>query len=249
MRASDADRDEVADRLREALAEGRISPEEHAERIDAVYNAKTYADLEPVLRDLPTEQVRPRVDLRKPEPMPPPPPQSASLVAVFSGTERRGRWLVEEHTNLACVFGGAELDFRQAVLSRREVTVNITCVFGGVEIVVPPGVRVLTSLVNAFGGTDLPDEDPLDPDAPVIRLTGLVLFGGVSVKRREGGDAGGGRSRHEKAMDRHRDALDRHQRRHEQQLRRLDHREEQHRRRDERRDRLRQLGEERHRDD
>ena len=45
MRASDADRDEVADRLREALAEGRITPEEHAERIDAVYKAKTYADL------------------------------------------------------------------------------------------------------------------------------------------------------------------------------------------------------------
>ncbi|WP_205719737.1 DUF1707 SHOCT-like domain-containing protein, partial [Actinomadura geliboluensis] len=56
MRASDADRDEVADRLREALAEGRITPEEHAERIDAVYKAKTYAELAPVLSDLPDEQ-------------------------------------------------------------------------------------------------------------------------------------------------------------------------------------------------
>ncbi|TDD63364.1 DUF1707 SHOCT-like domain-containing protein, partial [Actinomadura rubrisoli] len=74
MRASDADRDQVADRLREALAEGRITPEEHAERIDVVYNAKTYADLEPVLADLPSE--RPRVDMRKEDPLPPPPPQS-----------------------------------------------------------------------------------------------------------------------------------------------------------------------------
>ncbi|WP_308198379.1 DUF1707 SHOCT-like domain-containing protein [Actinomadura terrae] len=229
MRASDADRDQVADRLREALAEGRITPEEHAERIDAVYAAKTYADLEPVLSDLPSADV-PRVDLRKPAPLPPPPPQASTLAAVFSGVERKGRWLVEEHTTVACVFGGAELDFRQAVLSRREVTVHITCLFGGVNITVPPGVRVMPSMVAVFGGTDCPDDDTLDPDAPVIRLTGLLAFGGVSVERREAGDSRGRRRRHEEHRQRH---LDRHE----------DHL----RHRDERRDRLRELRAERHR--
>ncbi|MGH3243482.1 MAG: DUF1707 SHOCT-like domain-containing protein [Spirillospora sp.] len=189
MRASDADRDEVADRLREALAEGRITPEEHAERIDVVYKAKTYAELEPVLSDLPPENApRPGVELRKDAPVPAAPPappaQSPNLVAIFSGVERKGRWLAEATTNITCVFGGADLDFRQAVLSQSEVTVNVTCLFGGVNILVPPGVRVVGSTTAIFGGNDLPEDDTTDPDAPVIRLTGTLLFGGVSVKRK-----------------------------------------------------------------
>lgn len=192
LRASDADRDRVADRLREALAEGRITPEEHAERIDAVYRAKTYADLEPVLHDLPDAggapgpAAAPKVSLDK-DAAPPPVAQSPTMVAVFSGAVRKGRWLVEPHTNITCVFGGVELDFREAVLSQREITLNISCLFGGVDITVPPGVRVVNSGNAVFGGHDIVGDDTADPEAPVIRLTGLVLFGGVSVKRREAG--------------------------------------------------------------
>ncbi|QXJ25411.1 DUF1707 and DUF2154 domain-containing protein [Actinomadura graeca] len=246
LRASDADRDQVADRLREALAEGRITPEEHAERIDAVYSAKTYADLEPVLSDLPGQDApRPRVDLRKEAPLPPPPPQSSTLAAVFSGVERKGRWLVEEHTTVACVFGGADLDFRQAVLSRREVTVTITCLFGGVNIIVPPGVRVMSSLFAVFGGTDTPEDDVLDPEAPVIRLTGMLAFGGVSVERREAGESRRRRDRHGSARERHLEGHERHLERHEEHMRL---REEHLRHREERRDRRRDLRAERRRD-
>lgn len=242
MRASDADRDEVADRLREALAEGRITPEEHAERIDVVYSARTYAELEPVLSDLPSQHTpRPRVDLRKEEasPLPPPPSQTPHVVAVFSGAERKGRWLVEATTTVTCVFGGVELDFRQAVLSKSEVTLSVNCVFGGVNIIVPPGVRVIGSNVTIFGGTDLPEDDTVDPDAPVIRLTGMLLFGGVSVERRAVGEKRG-RSRHRDHHQLHREHQELHREHHEE-VRRL-HRE----RRDARRDRLRELRDERH---
>ncbi|WP_349666467.1 DUF1707 SHOCT-like domain-containing protein [Actinomadura xylanilytica] len=190
LRASDADRDRVSDTLREALAEGRITPEEHAERIDAVYRAKTYSELEPLLSDLPgagdAVPGAPKVRLRKDEPtLPPPAPQSTAIVAVFGAAERKGRWLVEPQTTITCVFGGVELDLRQAVLTQREVGLTISCVFGGVEITVPPGVRVVNSSVAVFGGHSLPDDDPLEPDAPVIKLSGMVLFGGVNVTRRE----------------------------------------------------------------
>lgn len=243
MRASDADRDEVADRLREALAEGRITPEEHAERIDVVYNAKTYAELEPVLSDLPSGRApRPGVEPRKDDPVPPPPPaQSPNLVAIFSGVERKGRWLAEPTTNITCVFGGADLDFRQAVLSRSEVTVNVTCVFGGVSIVVPPGVRVVGSTTAIFGGNELPEDDTTDPDAPVIRLTGTLLFGGVSVKRKPVNE----KAVKEKAVrekgvrgDGHRELLRHHARHedvHERGQKRLEHRAERRDRRGERR--------------
>jgi len=186
LRASDADRDQVADKLREALAEGRITPEEHAERIDAVYKAKTYAELTPVLSDLPGET--PSVSLHKEETEPAPASEPANIVAVFSGADRRGRWLVEPKTTLTMVFGGVELDLRQAVLSQREVEINITCVFGGLDITVPPGVRVTWNGFTMFGGQQLPGDDPDDLNAPHVKLTGLILFGGIDVKRREQGD-------------------------------------------------------------
>ncbi len=230
LRASDADRDRVADRLREALAEGRITPEEHAERIDAVYRARTYADLEPVLHDLPGgPELDPRVSLRKdpapaaappaaPDPAEPPPvAQSPTMVAIFGGTERKGRWLVGTHTSVTCVFGGAELDFRRAVLTAHEVTVQVVAVFGGVELTVPPGVRVVSSVAAVFGGVDSVDDEGCAPDAPVIRLTGMALFGGVSVKRRELGASRAERRRErreehrrraEERAERHRERID-----------------------------------------
>ncbi len=53
IRASDADRDEVAAQLRQNLTEGRLTMEEFQERLDAAYRAKTYGDLDALLADLP----------------------------------------------------------------------------------------------------------------------------------------------------------------------------------------------------
>ncbi|SEF51635.1 Cell wall-active antibiotics response 4TMS YvqF [Thermomonospora echinospora] len=194
MRASDADRDRVADRLREALAEGRLTPAEHAERIDAVYEARTYAELAPLVADLPDAgepigplpdpQPQPRVRLDKEPSLPAPRRESTSIVAVFGGADRRGRWLVEPDTSVLAAFGGVDLDFRQAVLSRREVHLTVTCLFGGVTLKVPPGVRVINSISAVFGGVSTPEDDAFDADAPVIRLSGVALFGGVDVKRK-----------------------------------------------------------------
>jgi hypothetical protein len=53
MRAADADRQAVADRLRGALEEGRLDLHEYDERLQKAYAAKTYADLNGLLDDLP----------------------------------------------------------------------------------------------------------------------------------------------------------------------------------------------------
>ena len=54
MRASDKDREQVAERLREALSEGRLNFDEYDERLKQVYTAKTYGDLRAPLADLPS---------------------------------------------------------------------------------------------------------------------------------------------------------------------------------------------------
>lgn len=53
LRASDADRDAVVDRLREAAGEGRLEPDELEQRLDGALRARTYADLAELLADLP----------------------------------------------------------------------------------------------------------------------------------------------------------------------------------------------------
>lgn len=53
MRASDADRDRVAAALREHCAQGRISVDELNERLDGVYRARTFGELDKVTADLP----------------------------------------------------------------------------------------------------------------------------------------------------------------------------------------------------
>jgi Domain of unknown function (DUF1707) len=63
LRASDADRDAVAERLRHAAVEGRLEPDELEERLHRALRARTYGDLDRLLADLPSGRVvapRPR---------------------------------------------------------------------------------------------------------------------------------------------------------------------------------------------
>ena len=53
LRASDADRETVTERLRQAAGEGRLEPEELEDRLHATLRARTYGDLDLVLADLP----------------------------------------------------------------------------------------------------------------------------------------------------------------------------------------------------
>jgi hypothetical protein len=59
LRASDADRDAVTDRLREAAGEGRLEPEELEQRVDAALRARTYGELAQLVVDLPRRRDMP----------------------------------------------------------------------------------------------------------------------------------------------------------------------------------------------
>jgi hypothetical protein len=53
MRASDRDRQQVVERLRSALEDGRLTMEEYVNRMEVAYQAATYGDLAPLCADLP----------------------------------------------------------------------------------------------------------------------------------------------------------------------------------------------------
>jgi hypothetical protein len=187
LRASDADRDRAASVLNEAMAQGRLTAEEHSERLDAVYAAKTHADIVPVIDDLPPAAA---VAVPPGSAAPAPAARGRRLVAVFGGVSRKGSWQPEPLTRILAVFGGAELDLREASLPGREITISAVAVFGGVSITVPPEMRVIDSGSAIMGGREVSGDsaESAQPDAPVLRITGTCVFGGVEVKRKPRGN-------------------------------------------------------------
>ncbi|WAZ22027.1 DUF1707 domain-containing protein [Streptomyces cinnabarinus] len=190
LRASDADRERVAEILREAMAEGRLDMEEFGERLDATYRARTYGELTPLTRDLPAAGT---VSLVKgPEPEGSWPSRitggegSSTLgVAVLSGFERKGRWTVPRRFNCFAFWGGGEIDLRDANFADREVVINCVAIMGGVNVIVPPGVEVATRGIGIMGGFDQSEDGvPGDPGAPRVIVTGFAFWGGVGVERK-----------------------------------------------------------------
>ena len=114
-------------------------------------------------------------------------PQGVAI-AVWSGVERRGSWVVPETQVCVAIMGGIELDLSTAVLTARETTVNVFALMGGVEIVVPEGVAVRMDAIGFMGGTSGPS-DIAPAGAPSIRITGLAVMGGIEVKRPKGSRA------------------------------------------------------------
>ncbi|MGI5402646.1 DUF1707 SHOCT-like domain-containing protein [Streptomyces sp. CA-135486] len=185
IRASDADRDRIADILRDALAEGRLDAEEHSERIDAVYRAKTVGELEPLVRDLPTTRKRPDPAAYAYGPEEPAGP-AENLIAVFSSSTRKGRWRVGRRTNAFSLFGSVEIDLTEALFEQRLTVINATSIFGNVEVRVPENISLRGSGTGFFGNFDVLSLEAADPEAPVVVVNGYSVFGNVEAKPKRG---------------------------------------------------------------
>ncbi|MET7646640.1 DUF1707 domain-containing protein [Streptomyces sp. NPDC005426] len=187
IRASDADRDRIADILREAMAEGRLTADEHAERVDSVYRAKTVGELEPLVRDLPAPGGAPRAAAASYAPTPEVPSGPAdNLVAIFSSSSRKGRWRVGGRTNAFSLFGSVEIDLTEALFGQRVTVINATSVFGSVDIRVPENVSLRGSGTGVFGNFEVVTLESADPEAPVVVVNGYSVFGSVEAKPKRG---------------------------------------------------------------
>ncbi|MFD6290974.1 DUF1707 domain-containing protein [Streptomyces sp. NPDC060205] len=199
LRASDADREQVAEVLRDALAEGRLDMAEFEERLESTYKARTYGELEPITRDLPAAGVpapAPAVSMVKRPAGAVGTGDWASRivggegtsrwgVAVMSGFERRGRWTVPKRFNCFAFWGGGVVDLREANFADGEVVVNCVAVMGGLNVVVPPGVEVVVRGIGIMGGFDHGQEGVAGaPGAPRVVVTGFAFWGGVGVERK-----------------------------------------------------------------
>ncbi|WP_214417085.1 DUF1707 SHOCT-like domain-containing protein [Sphaerisporangium fuscum] len=175
QRASDADRDHVAAVLGEALATGRLTSVEHADRLEAAYSAVTIGDLIPLTRDLPGLATTSA---------PVATTEQQAITAVFSKVIRGGRWVPGRHTALRSTFGALIVDLTDAVLPGREITLELDSFCGKLIVRVPQNARVIDEGSAVFSKRHVSGGDEGgDPNGPLIRVTGRALFGKVVVSR------------------------------------------------------------------
>ena len=202
LRCSDADREAVAEVLRAAMTDGRLEYAELTDRLDHVYVARTYRDLEPLVADLPGTAVRlptrPEAPLMSTGPTTPGSLDrvggqagSGSAIAVMGGATRKGSWVVPPSFTAVAIMGGVDLDLGDARFEVPSVVINAVAFWGGIEIKAPPDIRVVVDGVGIMGGFEGPRDEAPTGQRVTVRVTGVAIMGGVEVKRKGRGSLGG----------------------------------------------------------
>jgi len=172
IRASDAEREATVVRLREAMAEGRLTLDDFSQRTDTALSALTRDQLAEVVADLPAHPHYPATAFPAPW-----------VVGVMGSAHRRGRWRVGHELHAVSIMGGCKIDLREAIIDSPVIAIDALAIMGTVEVIVPEGVEVdlegtaiMGSKTLRMGGT------PPRLGAPLVRITGLAILGEIKVR-------------------------------------------------------------------
>jgi hypothetical protein len=191
-RVSEA-REKVIAALQEHFAHDALDVEEFERRVTLAHQAESVTDVTalvadlPVLADvpapLPKAALVPAADVRP----------AQNVYGIMSSTERRGAWLVPRRLRVRGTMSSIVLDFREARLPAGVVEIEIRAVMSSVEIIVPPGLAVDAggvAIMGSFEHADRASAHP-DPDAPLLRVSGLAVMSSVEIEMRLPGESGG----------------------------------------------------------
>lgn len=176
------EREEARALLAEGYAQDWIDQAELDRRLEQVEYARTIDELRAL-----TVDVRP-VAMTALVPV----TQAERIPVLFGSVERRGAWQVAPRTQVRVTCGDVVLDLREAALPAgiTELELEVKVVFGNLEVIVPPGWQIdnrcraiLAAVEQDPGGA--PGRQPT-----VLRLTGRVVFGNLSIRERLPGESG-----------------------------------------------------------
>ncbi|WP_447004942.1 DUF1707 SHOCT-like domain-containing protein [Saccharothrix isguenensis] len=174
FRVSDAEREHVVGILQKAIGRGLITLDEFTERTDTALAARTRAQLNAVLLDLPgvvsNEQVLPVAKDRQ------------ELKATMSTVNRKGAWAVPRQLVVHSRMGSTELDFRQASIPHAVVDIELDVTAGSVKLVLPEGATVNADGVE-LAASNLKDKVGTGANGrPHFVVHGQVRAGNVEIR-------------------------------------------------------------------
>jgi hypothetical protein len=179
LRASHQDRDRVVEVLRVAAGDGRLTPEELDERLEAALTARTYAELTVLTADLPG------LGQLAPAGAPAAKPKDSVRIDCTSGSARRdGRWVVPHRIEVRVTSGEVRQDFTEAVITQPSLQIDAEVRSGRLKLVTKPGIVVDTDDVAVHSGRVVV-RAPWRADQPVtlrIDVSGKVGSGELTAR-------------------------------------------------------------------
>ena len=147
LRASHADRDRIAEQLRVAAGDGRLTMDELDERLEKALNARTGSELALLVTDLPALQAGSALAV-------PAEAKELAQIEVSSGSAvREGRWVLPRAMEIKAGSGSVKLDLTQAVLTGPTLQIEATVRSGSLTIVTKPGIEVVMDDVKLSSGS------------------------------------------------------------------------------------------------
>jgi hypothetical protein len=194
-RVSDLEREDVAERLREAAGEGRLNYTELEERLETVYGAKTYGDLVQITADLPNGLAVPNAPAAATPQYQPAGQYSPNVLAtapvmtVFMSEQKRlGAWLPPQRQEVNAVLGDVTLDYTEAQLPYDEIFIEVKSILADVKIRVPQNAIVhldsnpiLGSVAEQSATFGAVDPEPGPPK--IFHIHGTAILGEIKIKR------------------------------------------------------------------
>jgi hypothetical protein len=178
LRASYEDRDRVAEELRVAAGDGRLTADELDQRLEVALTARTYGELAALTADLPgVAKVEPAVPVVRPR-------QAARIDVGSASLKREGQWDVPQQLEVRVGSGKVVLDFTQVTVPHSHVEIDAEVRSGSLLIVTRPGVEVDTTDVSIRSG-EVKVRSPWGSQVPatlLIRVTGQVSSGSIAAR-------------------------------------------------------------------
>lgn len=183
-------REQVIEQLSTGYSQDFLSETEFEERLENATSAGSHAELRKLIVDLPLAG-SPNAPAVQGEPASRDVvrmnrgavSEESTVIAIFSGTDRKGVWTPPKTLNAIAFFGGSDIDLREAEFPPGGLKITAVAVFGGIDVIVPEGVNVEVSGAGIFGAFEGSSRnDSSHPGAPTVKIEGVAIFGGVEVK-------------------------------------------------------------------
>jgi Domain of unknown function (DUF1707) len=190
LRVSHEDRDQVAEALRVAAGDGRLTADELDERLEQALTARTYDDLAALLTDLPPggtalAPLAGHLAAVMAGGVAPAPPKELVKIHVSSGHSKRvGRWTVPTRMDLDVGSGHVLVDFTQAVITQPTLHIDAEVRSGRIILVTKPGIAVDLEDVSVRSGSVKVRAPWGDRVPPFLRVTVAGTCGSGAIVAR-----------------------------------------------------------------
>lgn len=117
-------------------------------------------------------------------------PTAHRVTTVFGDFRCVGRWTVPNRLTVTSLFGDVKLDLREALFGTDNCDLVVYQGVGDIHLVIPPGVRVTTEIVNVFGDREVSGEnlESRSNEDILIRVSGVQIIGDVKISVRLPGE-------------------------------------------------------------